>query len=297
MKIVCAWMYAIGKYGFPPEVEDIFRALSEMREMGFEYVELEAVGYENVAQIAKHRSEIRSACRDQGLTVSNFAVILPDVISMDAGIRAKALEQFRVGVETANYCESLHVWIDSYFPPLQLVKGVRATDALVYGQEYRVLIPDDFQWDRFWGNFVETVSRCNAIAKEFGIPLLLEPRVGEVISNTDGMLRLFEHINDANLGFILDIAHQHAQKEIIPLCIKKMGSLLKYVHVADNDSRENRHFEPGRGTVDWEEVFRVLKKNNFKGFFAIDLEKLPDLGELFVKSRQFLEKYAREYRL
>jgi hypothetical protein len=44
MKIVCAWMYAIGKYGFPPEVEDIFRALSEMREMGFEYIELEAVG-------------------------------------------------------------------------------------------------------------------------------------------------------------------------------------------------------------------------------------------------------------
>ncbi len=73
--------------------------------------------------------------------------------------------------------------------------------------------------------------RCNEIAKSSGVEFLIEPRVGH----------------------------------------------LRYVHVADNDGRDNRHLVPGHGTVDWEEVFRLLKRKSFDGFFSIDLEKLPDL--------------------
>jgi hypothetical protein len=33
MKIVCAWMYAIGQYGFPPAIENVSKALEEMKEI------------------------------------------------------------------------------------------------------------------------------------------------------------------------------------------------------------------------------------------------------------------------
>ena len=297
MKIVCAWMYAIGQYGFPPAIENVSRALRDMKEMGFDYVEVEGIGYENLDQVVDQRARIRNLCNENDLRISNFAVLLPYVISMDRKVQQRALDYFERGVETARYLESPFVWIDSYFPPLKIEKGVLPTEELVYGQDFRVIVPDEFDWRRFWDNFVTSIIRCNEICKTFQVQFLIEPRVGEVISNTDAMLRLIDLVNDDNFGIILDIAHQHAQKELIPLSIEKLGRHMKYVHVADNDGRDNRHFEPGNGNVDWEEVFRVLKKNRYDSFFAVDLEQLTDLREKFLKSKRFLEGYAKKFGL
>jgi len=297
MKISCAWMYAIGTRGFPPKTADIYGAVREMRELGFRYGELEGIGYENLGQVIEERAEIRKAYRDAGVGISSFAVLLPDVISMDAAVRRKAMDWFRRGAEAAAFFESANLWIDSYFPPLQLLSGALPTSELVYGQALRVRVPEGFSWDEFWPRFVEAVAECTAAAREFHLPLLVEPRVGETVTNTDALLRLWDAVRDENLGFILDVAHQHAQKEMMPLAVEKLGRHLKYVHVADNDSRDNRHLPPGRGTVDWDELCALLARRGFDGFFAVDLEKLPDLGAEFERTRRFLERMALTYHL
>jgi len=297
MKISCAWMYAIGTYGFPPRTADISKAVMEMRAMGFEYGELEGIGWENLAQVIAEKKTIRAAYRDAGVKISSFAVLLPEVISMDRAVRETAMEHFRRGAEAAAYFESAHLWIDSYFPPVEVLAGVRPTEDLVYGQSFRIRIPVGFSWEAFWDSFVEAIARCTEIARENGLPLLVEPRVGETVTSSDGMLRLWDAVRDENLGFILDVAHQHAQKEMIPLAVEKLGRRMTYVHVADNDSRDNRHLPPGSGTVDWDEIFALLARRRFNGFFAVDLEKVPDLGVQFEKTRRFLEHMALTHHL
>jgi sugar phosphate isomerase/epimerase len=294
MKIVCAWMYAIGRYGFPPAIGNVLKAIREMKQMGFQYIEAEGIGYENLEAVIAHRGEIRAICQGEGLEVANFAVLLPDIISMEGGVRERAMEHFSRGAETAAFLGSPYVWIDSYFPPLKVHRGVVPTEGLVYGQEFRVSVPEEFRWPRFWSSFVEAVRRVTAIARSQGVGLLVEPRVGEVVSNSEAMLRLVEAVADDNLGLILDTAHQHAQKELVPLSVEKLGAHLKYVHVADNDGRDNRHFEPGRGTIDFREIFRLLARRSFDGYVSVDLEKLPRLREKFVQTRGFLEGLARE---
>jgi len=293
MKIVCAWMYAIGQYGFPPAIANVLKAIREMKEMGFEYVEAEGIGYENLNQVIEQRREIKKICDGEGLKMANFAVLLPDVISMEKKVREKAFEYYERGVETAAYLGSPYTWIDSYFPPLEVQKGVVPTEELVYGQEFRVRVPESFEWQKFWNSFIEAITYCNRVAKSNGIGLLVEPRVGEVVSNCDAMLRMLEQVNDDNLGVILDIGHQHAQKELIPLSIEKLGPHMKYVHIADNDGRDNRHLVPGNGTVDWDEVFRLLNRRDFDGYYSVDLEQLPDLRNKFVETKRFLEEYEQ----
>ena len=297
MKITCAWMYAIGMYGFPPATANIYKAVSEMRAMGFTYGELEGIGYENLAHVIAEKKEIRQAYRDAGVKISNFAVLLSDIISMDRAVKAKALDAFARGAEAAAYFDSDFIWIDSYFPPLQLVEGVLPTTELVYGKSMRVHVPEGFSWDRFWDDFVATIASCTRIARDNGLPLLVEPRVGETVTTSDALLRLWDAVRDDNLGFILDVAHQHAQKELIPLAIEKLGRHLKYVHVADNDGRDNRHLPPGEGTVDWDEVFSLLARHRFDGYVAIDIEKLPDLPAAFARTRAFLERQALAHTL
>lgn len=99
------------------------------------------------------------------------------------------------------------------------------------------------------------------------------------------------------MGVILDTAHLHAAKEILPLSVEKLGSHIKYVHIADNDSRENRHLAPGDGTIDWEEVFNCLKRQRFNGYFSIDLEMLPNYDQKVLESKTFLEQYAERLSL
>ena len=297
MKVVCCWMLAIGKYGFPPALDDIDRALDDMQRLGFENIELEAIGYPNLEAVTGNIDTIAASVRARGLNVANFAILLPDVISMDPPIRAKAMEAFTRGVEAAAAVGSDFVWIDSYFPPLKLETGTLSTDGLIYGQQLRVRIDPDFSWPAFWDTYVAAVGHCADIVREHGMKLLVEPRVGEVVCNSDAMIRLANAVGAERIGFILDTAHQHAQKEIIPLAIEKMGSLIEYVHVADNDGRDNRHFEPGNGTIDWDQVFIALKKNRFDGYYAVDLENMPNLDDKFLYTRHFIEEKAVEHAL
>ena len=297
MKISCCWMYAIGSYGYPPSLENTFKAIGEMAELGFEYIELEGFGYENLQQVIEHTVEIKQCCDNYDLKISDFAILLPDLISIDLVVQGKAFEMFKRGVGTAAALNSPYVWIDSFAPPLKVLEGKLLSSELTFGNQLRVEVPVDFSWDRFWENFVKIVRKCTEVVKSHGMTLLVEPRVGEVTSNTEALIRLSEAVADDHFGVILDTAHQHAQKELLPLSVHKLGKLLKYIHVADNDGRDNRHFGIGDGNIDWDALFISLKQIGFDGFYAIDLEKLPDLGAKFVENKKILERFAKRYDL
>ena len=292
MKITCCWMYAIGKYGFPPTLHQTLQAIQDMADMGFEYIELEGLGADNLREVIDNRERLKQACQQAGVRVSDFALLLPEIISTDEEEVEQAIALFEEGVKTAVYLGSPFVWIDSYAPPLEIVKGALLTQQLEFGQEYRVRIPEDFVWNQLWARFVCSVGRCNQIAKENDVQLLVEPRVGEITSNSEALLRLVEAIDDDNFGVILDTAHQHAQKEILPLSVEKLGKHIRYVHIADNDGRDNWHRVPGMGNIDWEAVFLALKKQGYDSYYAIDVEKQPQLEERYLEAKHFLEDYA-----
>lgn len=51
MKISCCWIYAISKYGYPPNMGDTYKVIEEMTGMGFKNIELEGIGEENLKSI------------------------------------------------------------------------------------------------------------------------------------------------------------------------------------------------------------------------------------------------------
>jgi sugar phosphate isomerase/epimerase len=297
MKISCCWMYAIGKYGFPPKINNTIKAIREMAEMGFRYIELEGLGYENLKSVYENRKILKEECLQDNVEVVNFAPIISQVLSINSHEFNEGIKYFEMGVKIANYLGSKKVWIDSYMPPMIIKKGRSYIENLDFGKQiYAKLLPN-FSWKEFWKKYIKNIEKCNQICKDHGIELLIEPRVGEVLSNSDALLRVFDVIDDENLGAILDIAHQHAQKEILPIAIAKLNKKIKYVHIADNDGRDNHHYVIGDGSVDWDEIFITLKSIGYDGYYAIDLEKVPNLSYAFIKSKRLLEEYAKKYDL
>lgn len=288
MKINCCWLYAISKYGYPPSIADTHKVLGEMAALGFDAVELEGVREENQRAVHAARADFKRTCDDLGLRMMNFCPVLPDLVSPDAAKRRGALDLFRLAVEVAVYFNAPTVQVDSYAAPVEYVKHRPYADAVEFKRQFDVRIPDGFSWQRTWDTLVETVRACAAIAEDAGLRLCLEPRVGELVSNTDALLRLIEHVNSPIFGAVLDTGHLHAQKEILPLSVEKLGSRIFYVHASDNDSRDNEHLAPGRGTVDWEALIAGLKRHGFDGYIGIDIGGVPDLDAQYREGHAYI---------
>jgi sugar phosphate isomerase/epimerase len=288
MHISCCWLYAINKYGYPPSIADTHKVLGEMAALGFDAGELEGVRDENMKAVYAGRAGLRKRCDDLGLRIINFCPVLPDLFSLDPVRRQAAMDLYRLAVEVTVYFGAATVQVDSYAAPVEFVKHRPYADAVEFKRQFDVRIPAGFSWDRTWATLVETIQTCAAIAQDAGLRLCLEPRVGELVSNTDALLRLIEHVNSPIFGAVLDCGHLHAQKEILPLSVEKLGSRIFYVHAADNDSRDNEHLAPGRGTVDWEALIGGLRRHGFDGYIGIDVGGVPDLDAQYREGLAFI---------
>lgn len=297
MKIGCCWLYAITKYGYPPSLQDAFRALGEMRALGFEYVELEGVHRDNLLAVYEKRQELKRFCDNQGLRVINFCPVLPGSVSLDRREREESWELFKRAIEIAKFFDCVTIQGDSFTPPLRFLGPAPYQEGIRYGEHFAVEVDPAFEWRRQWSAMVESFSLFTQEAKKAGLRFCVEPRVGELLSNTDALLRTMDTVGDENFGAVLDTAHLNAQKEILALSVEKLGDRIFYVHAADNDGRANDHRAAGRGTVDWDGVCQALKKHRFSGYVAIDVGMVPDLDAQYRESREFLMRMAEKYSL
>ena len=241
MKINCCWLYAISKYGYPPSLDKIFRAIEEMAALGFRDIELEGVRRDNLEEVYRNRAALKKHCDDLRLRVVNFCPVLPDIVSLDPAARQQALDLFDLGIEVAQYFGCETVQSDSYVPPIEFIGDTPYKQSIEYGKRFTVKIDPSFSWSAVWDALVDSIRIFAVHARQAGLKLIMEPRIGEIISNTDSMLRLMDAVGDDNFYAVLDTAHQHAQKEILPLSVEKLGRRIEYLHVADNDGRENEH--------------------------------------------------------
>ncbi len=290
MQISCCWMYAITKYGYPPSVEKAFRALDDMARLGFTLVELEGVREENMVAVHRQRRDFRTCADRLGLRFVNFCPVLPELMSTEPGRHRGGLELFHLGIETALELGAPMIQLDSCPPPLKFKGETPYKELIRYGHQYQAEVDPTFSWPAYWAHFVDTIAACNARAKAAGLKMTIEPRVGETISNTDALLRLFDAVGDENLGAVLDTAHLHAQKELLPLSVEKLGKRIYYVHAADNDGTTNLHLALGHGTIDWPVVIAALKKQGYDGVIALDMGQVPDPDRDYAASKVFLEQ-------
>ncbi len=294
MKISCCWLYAISKYGYPPSIENVFKSLKEMADMGFEYVELEGVREENLKEVYNNREKIKDYCRNLGVKIINFCPIIPDIVSLEEEKRKKAKDLYLLGIELAKYFECETIQTDSYTPPLEFIGEAPYKESISYGKQYKVKIDPQFNWNKLWDVLVDSFRFASEAAKSAGLKFCLEPRVGEIISNTDALLRLMDYVKSDNFGAVLDTGHQNAQKEILPLSVEKLGNKIFYLHVSDNDGKINEHLPLGKGNIDWEGIFLALKKHNYQGYVAIDIGNVPDIEQAYINSKKFLEDLAQK---
>jgi sugar phosphate isomerase/epimerase len=300
LKFCCAWLYAISKYnkyGDRFQIQHILNALEQIKQIGFETTEIEAMGKNNLEEEWDARKTIKEKLNSLELSANNLCAVFPEL--MEDHWR-KHVHLFEKSADLANYLDCETIQLDSHMPPVKYITERPYDETIKFDVDVKIAIeqgPNRFDWNSHWKNMVNSIKVCDEIAQDRGLRLCLEPRVHESISNTDAILRLFDWVNSDNFGAVLDTGHLHAQKEIIPLSVEKLGDKIFFVHASDNDGRTNAHLGVGRGNIDWEGTLKALKKHDFNDYIAIDIGNLPkqyDLDQEIIHSIRYLEKINRD---
>lgn len=133
------------------------------------------------------------------------------------------------------------------------------------------------------------------IATRQAITIALEPlndRVdhpGTLLTSSLVALDLVEEVSSPALGILLDVYHSHAMGEDVPAMVRRLGSHIAHVQVADDPGRN----EPGTGTVPWGPVLAALDEVGYQGKIGLEYKPtMPSAESLRLASKTLREAAA-----
>lgn len=124
----------------------------------------------------------------------------------------------------------------------------------------------------------EILQKAGDYAQSAGIVLAPEAlnRFECYLVNTMAQLKvLLEKVNHPAVAAIYDTHHANIEEKNQGAAIRLIGSHLKHVHITENDRGT-----PGKGQVNWDEVFTALKAVGYDGWLTIEAfsTAIPDFA-------------------
>ena len=296
MKIGVTYLYTICNYGYPPAFADELIAIEKISEMGFHYLEMEALGRDHTETVLANKTEFKKKLDDCHVHVHNFCIVDPDLVSIDKDKRKKAFDNFERTIELGSFFEAETIHLASYAPPVEYI-GAKPYDLggeYGYTEKIQVRVPDDLDWKNVWNVLIESCRFAAQKAAKYGKTLIMEPRVGEIICSVDSLIRLIQDVNEPNFKANFDTGHFSAQRECVPLALIKMKGMFANIHIADNVPVNMEHITVGKGSIDWNEFFRILKNMNYEGYLGLDLSASDTIEKDLIESAAYIREVCKK---
>ena len=304
MKVGCAaWVFTKPRYGAPYE-----SAINTIGELGFNGLELIVHSKEDLDQYYSPSkiTELRKQYQSFSMELSQFVVYTPLVQGMlsDSPQEVeKAFFDFRkavsVGYELgASIINLVSHWVDGLtaphpinYPPNFInpfVGGVDRTEPKI-----RMTLPDEFDWEKIWKRYMNSISECLMIVEQKGMKLALEGHAHVIVSNVDAMLRMLDWIPSEHLGVTYDTAWHLIQREYAAMAVRKLGRRVFSVHVRDGDGLVNYGLPPGYGVIDWPDLIDAFYQVGYEGFLTLELTRYMRPEKYIFEAKEYLEGLLR----
>ncbi|NND33450.1 MAG: sugar phosphate isomerase/epimerase [Saprospiraceae bacterium] len=294
--IVCAYLYSITKYGYPPPAADTIKYLEEMANMGFRSIELEGIRDQHLTEMHEQRYEIRDALQRLSLNLPVYCTVLPSLSSQDEVTKEKQLHLFELGCQTAQVLGAKIILDNGPLPPYQFPGDIPVSRHYEHQLLSEATIDDDFEWNAFWQSLITTLQKACDIAGRYKCDYLVHPAFGVLGATPEAFLHLAKEVNRQNFGYNFDTSNLIALKCNLSLALHQLKSHIKYVHVSDNSGTKNEHIELGRGIINWSTFFKDLSQINYRGYIGIDIggdeSDVPNLDQAYITAAKLL---TREY--
>ena len=122
--------------------------------------------------------------------------------------------------------------------------------------------------------FIDTARRICDYAATKEVSLIIEPvNRYEInfVNNLDEGAELLARVERPNLGLMPDVFHMNIEDAQIGDNLARYRDLVFYIHLADSN-----RLAPGQGHLDFDDVFRGLRRAGFDGWASIEILPRPD---------------------
>jgi sugar phosphate isomerase/epimerase len=128
----------------------------------------------------------------------------------------------------------------------------------------------DRETARKW--FDEGILHLLDIAEHCCVKLLIESEPGLYIENPEQVEDFFMRFRSPWLGLNFDVGHFFCVGADIRRAIRRFAPDIGHVHIEDIAAdRKHHHLIPGRGAIDFGEVFDALRSAGYDGWVTVEL--------------------------
>ena len=269
--IVCAYLYVISQYGYPPPAEQTNSYLREMKSLGFSQVELEGIRAQHLMEMHSLRKSIKKELDSLQLDVPVYCTVLPGLSSPDKRKRTSQINLFRYGCETAATLGASYVLDNCPLVPFIFpddIPIVRHYDEDVLS---KAILPKEFNWPSFYAMLVKVFREICHIAAEFDLTYLMHPAVGTLFATPTAFLAFHKDVGCHNLGYNFDTANLIALQQNLSLALHQLRGFMPYIHISDTNLHQHQHLPIGAGCIGWHQFFTHLKDIEYNGLIGIDI--------------------------
>lgn len=145
--------------------------------------------------------------------------------------------------------------------------------------------------------YADSVTWLADRAAEQDIKLLIEHFPGKALPSVAKTLEFLREVNHPNLALLFDIGHSQISREDIHAAILNAGPLLGYVHLDDNDGKDDLHLALLDGVMEQESLaaaFDALQQIGYDGPASLELHwELPNPADALQRSWNILQQIGK----
>jgi sugar phosphate isomerase/epimerase len=139
-----------------------------------------------------------------------------------------------------------------------------------------------------WQLNLQSVHTLLNVARREGVEIAIENTpepFPSLMKSADDFHRFYEDLEN-DIGMVLDVAHANLNHQIKDF-LKQFSKKIVHMHVSDNDGANDLHLGIGYGSIDWENVAKLVKEADYGNVIMIEStehveESIQFLRRLFV---------------
>lgn len=255
---------------------DIFEALKQVKDAGYEAVEIalnDTHLHPYISSDEKIKS-VRNYCAEIGLVIASVAAggpnyltkedYEPSMICDDAKGRRMRLDSYKAAIELGEKIGS---------PLVNVNSGILKEQSVQKADEY------------FRSGMEELIKECDKTT------LVLEQEPGFYVGTTDMAIKYITEINSPKLKFNLDIGHVFCcePEEECYDNVRKSLPYAAHIHIEDIKDRIHFHQIPGEGDIDFARIVDMIERSVFDGYVCVELHNHDqDWLRALCQSRSYL---------